>query len=228
MRERLQARARSVGISAYSVGVIPFNEQDCPHNTLVVLDMDDESSDNRNSVDGWIGAITNGIASSGNNHTIFRFCKVDGTQFKSLPPQGLQGMRAYALLKLGNSCPAGSTEFRRYFDNEDAYNENGWANSPDIYPNYMRKNTELQFCLFTVGSDSMTDFPELKDINSHLLQYGVFAHTFPEEPDSGKLHIDDEDDDNRNKYVVPQAVKDVAQRIISDGKNTDIWVARVK
>jgi hypothetical protein len=223
--DRMKVLARALGTGVYSVGVIPLNKADCPNETLVAIDMEDEDGDNRNLVSGWPGAITNERQS---NHTVFYFCKVDGSSFKPLFSQGPQDIRPYALLKLGVACPLGAVEFRRYFDNEDDDNENGRLNQGNTYPNWTGTNTELQFCLFTYGNRTMQDFPDLKDKNGKPLKYGVFADAFPEAMALGRMHIDDEDHDNRNKYSVPSNVKDIAQRIISDGKNTDIRLARVK
>lgn len=105
--------------------------------------------------------------------------------------------RFYAVLKLGQFCPNGSTEFVRYLDNEDDNNEN-WQAGP-IAPNVSNVNTTLVFCFFRNGSPTMLDFPPLG------VPYAVFhdfhgAQPFPYSLALGKAmhYSDDEDDANQN------------------------------
>ena len=96
----------------HDVGVIPAVGGSCPAPTEVKIHMDNEDSNNNNQSSGWTGAISSG------RNTLLEFCKIDGTKLGRLPAPS-SGSAKYAVLKLGAQCPPGSTEFKRYHDDED-------------------------------------------------------------------------------------------------------------
>ena len=106
----------------YDVGVISGGS--CPN--PVTIYMDDEDSSNNSSQSGWVGAT--------NSQTRFQFCRVDGSAFKRVASAYCSShwSDSFAVLKLGATCPNGSVEFSRYFDNEDSSNNN--SNSGNISP----------------------------------------------------------------------------------------------
>lgn len=199
----------------YEVGIIP-GANGCPSGSeLITIYMDDEDHNNANSSSGWIGATYQG------GNTGFKFCRVDGTQFP------LVNNAVYAVLMLGTNCP-NSAVISRKFDNEHHKNRNDCSNPNGIYPNYSNKgqaNTQLVFCLFDgkSGSNGITSFPNLG------VEYGVFAAPdFPGILDSGFIHIDDEDEDNKNSYGSNYYLFQAeASKIISGNLNTDIHFVKV-
>lgn len=213
------------------VGVIPADASACPPENRIQIHMDDEDDDNRNASSGWIGATRSG------RNTTFHFCRVDGSVFGPLRRSSPKSS-SYAVLKLGDDCPAGSTEFVRYFDNEDDGNENGWRSEKGIEPNRSNhRGTRLHFCLFVGEEDvpAMAAFPEVG------FPYGVFAGpSF--DPGSvvegmrGWLETDDEDDDNRNRFLMGnQRYEPFAREIVEEqgsrssyGGNTKLHIARVR
>jgi hypothetical protein len=234
---------------AVDIGVIPGPEG-CPSGIETIqIHMDDEDHKNESSYSGWIGAIVS------NRDTDFVFCRVDGSQFKSLKSLGGQSPRpitsheinnTYAVLKLGDHCPDGSYMFSYYFDNEDQ--NNGNSKSPpdvDISPNISGSDTILYFCHFspTIQLNSMSNFPELG------FEYGVFApENFPvlTPSDHGFLKVDNQDRQNdsdihfnndimnhlRGKYQPPEDDEEIKTKmfepiIIGQGITT-IRIAKVK
>jgi hypothetical protein len=212
------------GMSPSRVGVIP-DAASCPAGvTEVRIDMDNEDHDEASDLDGWVGATR--LDSSGN--ITYKFCSVDGTQFRSLST--LNNTRAnYAVLLLSGQCPVGSYHFERQFDNEDDDNGNNYTGI--IYPNVMNTNTRLHFCLFRGGPSPATSLPNVG------FNYGVFAgssFTFSVPNGKGSIYSDDEDPitwpgsvPSTNDYD-PKNVSwiDDAKLIISDGDNTRLRTAR--
>jgi hypothetical protein len=201
----------------YDVGVIPADSS-CPAGSeLIQIRMDDEDDHNANSRWGWIGAT------SSDANTVLRFCRVPGDKFKPLS-QSNSRTNHYAVLKLSSFCPPNSQDFGRYFDNEDD-NTRNWSTG-SIYPSSSGRNTQLQFCLFRYGNDTMRQFPTFEG-----LQYGVFAAS-DFNPGmrlaSGYVHTDDEDHNNANRYSGDASIVAEAQRIVSSGSNTDIGIVRVR
>ncbi len=196
------------------VGVIPMANT-CPGNTETLrIHMDNEDDDEESVVQGWVGATT----VDGNGNTNFVFCRVDGNRFHSLA--AANDVRSnYAVLKLGQSCPEGSVEFSRYFDNEDRNNHNSY--SGNIYPNIVDNNSTLRFCLFKGDGSTATAFPNLG------FEYGVFASEhFTFTSARGSIYTDDEDRRNANGYEADPAWKWAATAIISEGSNTMMRTAR--
>jgi hypothetical protein len=184
------------------VGVVPSSAS-CPTGSeSLTIHMDDEDFFNRNSRGGSIGATRSG------RNTDFFFCRVNGAAFHAYRPRG-SDVRPYAVLKLGQLCPNGSTEFRRRFDNEDLRNAN--SSRGNIFPNVSDSNTTLVFCLFGPGSGSSSRrFPNL----------GYGYHVFSSVDSTGWIRTDDEDHNNANSYTVPEGIRDIAQAMVSSGANT--------
>jgi hypothetical protein len=196
--------------AATDIGVVPASRS-CPSNLeAVIIRMDDEDDGNANSRSGFIGAIRS------DSNTEFFFCRVNGTSFRNLRgPSG--NVDSYAVMKLGTTCPNGSQEFARHFDNEDDNNRN--RSEGNIVPNVSDHNTTLVFCLFAPSSAStMTAFPSLG------FGYGVFGAF----RNDGFLHTDDEDSGNANSYQAPANIRSIAQSIVSDGRNTTIKMIRAR
>ena len=198
------------------IGVIPNATTCAPGVDMITIYMDDEDRNNANSRGGWIGGITS------NSNTTFRFCRVNGVNFRPLV-NGSSFVNHYVVLKLGNYCPLGSIEFSRYFDNEDRNNAN-WFNGV-INPNVSNSNTDLKFCLFrdSNGSTTMTEFPDLG------FSYGVFAAAyFSQAISSGFIHTDDEDNRNANKLIAPSTALSDIGAIVVGGGNTRLNLVRVR
>jgi hypothetical protein len=197
----------------FEVGVIPDVGVGCPAGAdEIMIRMDDEDSNNGSSRSGFIGKTNSGDSSS---NTRFFFCKVDGTVFRpfSGPAEAENQQDDYAVLKLGTTCPAGSQQFSRHYDNEDSGNRN--SRLGDITPNISNQDTTLNFCLFrfaAAGVATMSTFPSF----GTGFRYGVFA---PADFNRGALAFgtfrsDDEDSNNGNTYTVPSDALSSAQRIV--------------
>jgi hypothetical protein len=197
----------------FDVGVIPDLGVGCPANSEeVMIRMDDEDDNNGSSRSGFIGKTNSGDNAS---NTRFFFCKVDGTAFRpfSGSADAANQRDDYAVVKFGTSCPAGSQEFSRHYDNEDSGNAN--SRNGVITPNISNANTTLFFCLFrfaAAGVATMSVFPNL----GTGFRYGVFA---PSDFNRGALAFgrfrsDDEDSGNANTYTVPSDALSSAQRIV--------------
>ena len=173
--------ALSLHIFATDIGVIP--DTNCPQNSeSISIYMDDEDDNNASKREGWVGATEGG--------TKFRFCRINGDNFKPL-----SNNEDYAVLKLSDSCPNNSIEFNRYFDNEDDRNANNFTGN--IYPNIVNHNTNLKFCYFQGASYGMDSFPDIG------VEYGVFApENFSKSLESGTIYTDDEDDRNANELNI--------------------------
>jgi hypothetical protein len=199
---------------AFDVGVIP-DTRDCPNGGIIIhMDDEDGTSNNRG---GWIGAIIS------NSNTEFFFCRIDGQQLRPLTTQFTETQHHYAVLKLGTTCPNDSNEFSRFFDNEDRRNDS-WSIG-DIAPNISNGNTTLVFCLFR-GDPSvspMSDFPDLG------FSYGVFAtSSFSKQIATGFVWTDDENGRNADSYSADAGWKPDAVRIITEGRDTTLNIARVR
>lgn len=185
------------------VGVVPASRS-CPTSSeAIIIRMDDEDSNNGNDRGGSIGAIRS------DSNTEFFFCRVNGASLRAFPPVGSQ-VKPYAVLKLGATCPNGSQEFTRRFDNEDDSNNN--SREGNIFPNVSNQNTTLVFCLFAPGAPTMTAFPNLG------FSYLVFSNV----DSQGFLRTDDEDDSNNNQYFAAAGIRSIAQSMVSDGPNTTL------
>ncbi|GEN10013.1 hypothetical protein MFU01_50500 [Myxococcus fulvus] len=201
------------------VGVIP-EAQTCPQQSdLLVVHMDDEDGKSASTSRGWLGGITS------DRNTTLRFCRVDAAKFKPLSKDSIR-QNHYAVLMLGDTCPAGSYRFSRYFDNEDKSNANYVRVHFDWRPSSADKNTSLVFCVFlaagTTGS-TMSEMPQLG------FSYGVLAAAdFSRALATGTLDSNDEDDTNKNTYTDPHSIYNHVVPIISMSTDTRIRLAKVR
>ncbi len=211
-------------LGAQDVGVIPKKPGVCPPGSeYIQIYMDDEDRNNANYNWGWVGATQQSSAG-----TRFGFCRVDGTKFKPLNDNfWVKDLRAetYAVLKLGSSCPTGSMEFIRYFDNEDKNNAN--SRSGNIWPNASNSNTTLHFCMFMPSTNFyMGSFPNLG------IEYGVFAASNISSVywlAAGFVHTDDEDRNNANWFSFNNNGNPalLIHAMVWGGANTDMRIAKV-
>jgi hypothetical protein len=187
----------------------------CPGNIeTIYIHMDNEDRNEQSNVSGWVGATN--VDGSGNINYVF--CRVPGAQFRSLAATNSLNSN-YAVLKLDQSCPEGSVEFSRHFDNEDSYNANSY--SGNIFPNVVDGNSTLSFCLFKGDGSIAPSFPNLG------FEYGVFAASqFSFTSARGSIYSDDEDRRNANWYSADPAWKWAATAIISEGSDTTLNTAR--
>lgn len=178
--------------SEFDVGVIPDSLAACPAEKRVTVYLDNEDNGQGNTRSGWTGAIRS------DRNTRLEFCRADGTKFgRHQPSEGHTS--DYAVLKLGTTCPNGSLEVVREFDDEnDLYNEN-WMGG-DLGQNRQFGDTEsrtfLHFCWFQGnGSDgpAMPSFPQLG------FNYGVIGQVY-NAVQSGFITTDDENDSNHNSF----------------------------
>lgn len=204
----------------------------CSETEPITIYMDDEDGSNKDGTSGWIGA------SHVDRNTTLEFCREDGTQFGKLAASSA-GARTgdYAVLKLGDSCPSGSVEITRYFDNEDMNNENfivgdaspNRQNFDDFNIGFLKpghSETELHMCLFrpeNSGGLTLNSLPVLS------YTYGVAAASdFVGAVSTGVIQTDDEDMVNRNRLSAPDdATLAAAQRIIGGEDDTTINIAKV-
>jgi hypothetical protein len=179
-----------VPLGVHNVGIIPENSAGCPTGSYIRITMDDEDDKNKSSVNGWRGAISH--YKSGTN---FEFCKVDGNQFVGHPGGD------YAVLKLSDTCPAGSISFARVFDNEHNHNNNSKAG--EITPNKSTSATLMYFCFFP-SAQTMTSFPDFG------VPYGVFAAPSSAWLATGYVYTDDEDSNNKD-YTTWEGIADTSR-----------------
>jgi hypothetical protein len=194
----------------------------------VTIYMDDEDSSNNSSLSGWVGATS--------SQTSFHFCRVDGSAFTGVQTQRCSGSSSdsYAVLKLGTTCPNGSVEFSRYFDNEDSSNNN--SNSGNIAPSTQDSGgTRLTFCGFLalsfLAKCTADPGPDLKNFPILGFAYGVFAGPRVATAfESGQIYTDDEDSSNANNWDLSKLESwqvSALQTFMSGGSNTLLNTARV-
>jgi len=193
------------------VGVIPDADTACPGATETIY-MDDEDDSNNNSHSGWNGSWVS------NKNTRMTFCRVAGSSLKHFGTTTSR-LHDYAVLRLGATCPNGSSQFSRYFDNEDDNNAN-WKIG-DIRPSVSGSGgTRLEFCVFSGSSNSaqrMTALPSLG------FSYGVLAAPeFTHARTYGMVRTDDEDDSNNNSSSGTSA----GTNMIVVGSNTQMHLWR--
>ncbi|MHA7629353.1 hypothetical protein [Corallococcus sp. M7] len=200
------------------VGVIPEGKT-CPNPAdLLTFHMDDEDHNNENSRGGWIGGITS------TDNTTWRFCRVDASKFKPLSHDSIR-QNHYAVLALG-SCPAGSSPFARYFDNEDN-NNNNWASANWVWwPNASSNNTTLVFCVFRGAPSSVSTMSAMPDVG---FSYGVFAaEDFSKRLATGWVYTDDEDGGNDNSITDSHGQLTDVSRFMGLSNNTSVRLAKVR
>lgn len=235
--EVAQTSAALTEFDRFAIGVIPINwAQDdwgtsCPSSSvgLARMFMDDEDDGSASAHTRWLAPFDNGQSSGSVFHcwpelqcdTHISACRVDGRLFKPFTSGAITPQLNYAVLKLGQECPNGSTEFTRHIDNEDDNNIN--SRSGPIAPNVSNANTTLKFCLFRSGPSPMATFPNLGGA------YAVFHDFEGTQPswviEKRWVYSDDEDDGNQN-FLSPGNTD--TRRIIHDGPNTRFDLARVR
>jgi hypothetical protein len=205
------------------VGIIP-NGASCPAGVhLGIAYMDTEDDNGQTAGTSWKGSWTLG-ASSG---VSMRVCRVPGSWFKPLTTDPNAVNRFYAVLQMGETCPAQSVPFTRNFDNED--DANGNSVTQEIDPSVVNSNTSLKFCLFRNASSAagtMSDFPFIFS----GMEYGIFAKSSapPFVIQTGSVYTDDEDDGNTNSLTASSAnIVAQAGTIITPGSNTRMFMTRV-
>lgn len=212
------------------VGVIPSNARSCPATSRVTIHLDNEDRENGNGRGGWLGAI------GSDANTRLEFCRVPGSAF-GLVPGGAGRAADYAVLQLGARCPVGSEGFARLHDDEDDHNrdddvDESGANTDwmagDTGPTHQAgSRTELRWCVFGEKQSlpRMTAWPAFDD-----MAYGVLAAAdLPGLLASGFVRTDDEDDDNKNRFV--GSSRDGlarAARLVQADKNTLYRLAKVQ
>jgi hypothetical protein len=189
-------------IGPNDVGVIQPEGMNCPNEHIMLTLENEYTNNNWNEIDGWIGATE-----QPNSVTKWHFCRVDGRNFGRV--RSNNSAHNYAVLKLGNTCPAGSVEFNRHFDNEDRPSgcppwplACGVGKPPtqgNYAPNhYNGNNLDMKFCMFRASPTAGVTLP----LAFLGMPYGVFATPdLPGALDSGYVHTDDEDDNNWNSLT---------------------------
>jgi microsomal dipeptidase-like Zn-dependent dipeptidase len=204
---------------AFDVGVLP-GAGGCPPESIEAVGITMDSEDN-NPETSCNGDYCGGAEIFGNKNLTLNFCRVKGANFYSLAPTN-DASTNYAVLKLGQTCPNGSVEFWRHFDNEDDDNANGHYG--DVAPNTWHKNARLYFCLFAGRWLHGTSLPTLG------ADYGVFAgQGFGPGVEFGHIFSDDEDHNNQNDYSISASSYGVAakQIIHPTDHNSVLNMARV-
>jgi hypothetical protein len=186
----------------YVVGVLAGSTECASGSPATIIKMDNEDAcdtwdhscwGEHSEAYGWTGASY--VDGAGN--ATFYFCPVDGTALKPLTPVP-DYTKEYVVLKLSDYCPNGSSEFGRFFDNEDTDTAN-WS-SGNVYPNYQAEgyNWMLRFCVFRYGADVAQPDPVTGLLfPSFGFSYGVFAPEsfyYAVSNSRGYIFTDDEDD----------------------------------
>jgi hypothetical protein len=211
---------------SYDVGVIAGSTTCGAGVSSIVVKLDNENNNPMSMALGWTGA--NYVDAIGN--TFLHFCRADGRRFAPLIDDtgGAQAAYDYAVLKLGTHCPNGSTEFGRFFDNQD----NDFGSNPDtavlagnVAPSYVdgHKNFMMRLCIFRyagIGVPVMQQLPPAQNQFPALgYSYGVFAgDTFVGSAlPKGLLVTDDEDHDTLSRLEIPAGLDVMSVRNIIDG-----------
>jgi glycerophosphoryl diester phosphodiesterase len=199
-------RATNPDRGEFDVGLLANGYCPLDHETIEIY-TDDEDDNNANATGGWIGI------SASSTDTVLRFCREDGRLFRPLAGSS-SAATDYAVLKLGEHCPAGAVEFSRTLDDEDIIANDNYALG-DARPNISEDRTTLYFCQFK-GTMDDTAAPALPSLT---YWYGIFAAPeFQFGSEYGFLFIDDEDEDNHNEMTGD----DVARQIIAGTENTQL------
>jgi hypothetical protein len=208
------------------VGVIP-NGTTCPAGSVLgAAYMDCEDSNGLTQQRGWHGGwsatgLTGGVE--------LKVCRVPGANFRPVTTDPNDTSQFYAVMQLGETCPAGSASFTRRVDNEDSGNTNVLRS--DLEPSTVTRspsNSNLKFCLFRNGSTA-AGFPNLG------FQYGVFAGpALRGALEVGLVLSDDEDTNNNDATIADSALlRQHAETVILSGhprvkSSTTFQMARVK
>jgi hypothetical protein len=159
----------------------------------------------------------------------FNFCRVDGALFKPFVADGTQGNN-YALLRLGEECPAGSVKVSKYINNPDGVRSNATLGNigPNQSGNVPGTFTQLEFCLFQAqeeGAPVKEGFPDVGVAFAVFHDYEGFQPPWV----IGKrwLRTDDENSGDGNRYLGPDGVLtdgteiDELKKMIEDIGNND-------
>jgi hypothetical protein len=209
-----QLALQKTAIDEGYVGVIPNQAagyNSCPEANRVMVYMDDEDGGSSSSAtvnqSGW--TLPWGLNDGNSDNTRMYFCKVNGG---SLAPLQGGAENDYAVLRLGDACPAGSYDFTIHIDNEDHSNRN--ANSGNVYPMTKNNNdgsTRWPMCFFPAGTANAK--PSLAAVTSQyfdgstytLSDYAVFARgTTNYFGQKGVVRVDEEDEwftDRIHKFI---------------------------
>lgn len=213
-----QSTAAAARLTGNAIGVIPESGVNCPGDRISIT-LWNESDDNNNQRSPWYGDWVS------NRMTYLRFCKVSSQGFK--PARGTLAAMNYAVLKLGASCPAGSSTVIRYFDNNDLNGAHvSWyqetAQLPSKYGGMGGNNVWLHLCVFeATASGSTAPFPNLG------FSYGVMGGAaLPGAQATGWVRTDDEDDDNNNSWDNPSGIE--MSTVMEGNDNTKIYTVRVR
>lgn len=194
-------RALHVEGTEILIGVIPFGFgkanapcQANPYALSVSFEMDDED-DTRCSYESgdwgegtWVppDAIKRGVehpCSASNRHsTLLHFCRVavEADTFRPLTSDPHRIEDSYAVLLLGERCPAGATQILKRIYNEDHENKNAFhgaagTQGPNESTTGVRgAQTTLNFCYFRGAAADVPTMSEFPDLG---FPYGVF-HDF--------------------------------------------------
>jgi hypothetical protein len=241
------------GDGATAVGVIPYSplgEVECPFGAgtealrIRMHDEDDPACSDTAGSHGegqWVlpddGRRGPPICTS-NHTTTLNFCRVDGARFESLSTTVIPA-QAYAVLKLGTTCPNGSVDVEKTIDNEDTP---VGADPSDFLgnlgPNQVLADpavgtlTRLNFCYFRAAPTPdavMSGFPDFG------FPYGVLHRYDGEQPPWVMLKrwIYSDDEDNQagiDAYdsVDPATAVEFQDLVGNPQSNTMFNLARVR
>lgn len=188
----------------------------CPLNSAYFsVQLDRPSGTLTYTATGWRGA-----SQASASTVLLAFCAVDGTQLKSLSAANTTSNH-YMVLRLGTSCPNGSTAVSRFIDTKDPSDPSliGDGDGPsEITPT----GVQLQFCLFRGHTSTMPAFPEFES----GFRYGVFARDFSKtlSGGAGRIRVEPPEPSNNLASSGPTDVN----RIVRDGKRFSFHLARVR
>lgn len=231
-----------------AVGVTPIDGVTCPNDgdrpgELISLYLDAEDTDTCSKDTGWVLPASLVPApfcgsSSWPYGTTLSFCKVDGTRFRPITRDPADTSNFYAVLRLGQTCPNGSTPVSKYIDIEDdspVYWQNSGPYTPNVVSQYA---AALYFCLFqhqpntaialmSKDANGTASFPKLG--TSYAVMHDFAGHQPPWVLSKKYVYEDDEDTHNHNSYTPSSGSSYVNfTRIIGGGANTTFEWAQVR
>ena len=127
----------------------------------------------------------------------------------------------YAVLRLDDACPAGALAFGRLHDTENSTSNN--YSSGNILPNWVGTDVRKEFCFVPADNNSNLPYP----VSS---EYAVFAKVSNANIVYSKLHVDDENSANHNRWYMNSLSSVIKRRIelnIASGVvDTDYYIAQ--
>jgi len=213
----------------YAVGVMPLDARACPAENLVTIYTDDEDDNNESDYTGFELPQTVRRArrkDTGRGGTTWKFCKVDGRDFKSLTMYAAKTHYFYATLKLGLVCPNGSIDFKRHVDGEHDNNQSR-ITGPGAPNAKSSSSMVFNYCLFGANTDKMASFPDLG------MSYAIFHDYDGAQPDHfiAKRWVYSDDEDFRNfNNTSPFGGSDFLafEAMVGGGTNTWYDIAQVQ